>query len=61
MSSTSSMSSEKRLARWLTTTGVVYAAGAVDFLARPKAATRSLNMSGGTPLEDEEPGLYHSL
>jgi hypothetical protein len=55
------MAAERRLARWLTVTGVVYAAGSVDFIARPRAATRSLNMSGGTPLEDEEPGLYNAL
>ena len=55
------MSAEKHLARWLTVTGAVYVAGAIDFVARPKAATRSLNMSGGAPLEDEEPGLYHAL
>ena len=55
------MSPEKQLARWLTVTGAVYAAGAVDFLARPRAATRSLNLSGGTPLDDEEPGVYHAL
>jgi hypothetical protein len=55
------MSAERHLARWLTTTGVVYAAGAADFLVRPRAATRSLSMSGGSQLDDEEPGLYHSL
>jgi hypothetical protein len=55
------MSAEKRLARWLTVTGALYALGSVDFVARPRAATRSLNMSGGTPLEDEEPGLYNAL
>jgi hypothetical protein len=55
------MSAEQHLARWLTCTGVVYALGSIDFLARPRAATRSLNMSGGAPLEDEEPGLYNSL
>ena len=54
------MSAERRLARWLTTTGVVYAAGAIDFLVRPKAATRSLSMSGGSTLDDED-HLSHSL
>lgn len=52
---------EKRLARWLAATGVVYAAGAVDFTARPPAATRSLNQAGGSPMPDEEPGLYNAL
>ena len=55
------MSAERRLAQWLTVTGVVYAAGSVDFIARPRAATRSLNMSGGARLDDEEPGLYNAL
>ncbi len=53
--------SEKRLARWLAATGIVYAVGAVDFVARPNAATRSLNQAGGEPLPDEEPGLYNAL
>lgn len=52
---------ERRLARWLTVTGVTYALGAVDFVARPAAATRSLSQTGGEPLDDEEPGLYNSL
>ena len=52
---------EDRLSRWLTMTGVAYAAGAVDFVVRPQAATRSLSQAGGERLEDEEPGLYHSL
>jgi hypothetical protein len=52
---------ERRLARWLTVTGVTYASGAVDFVARPKAATRSLGKAGGQPLDDEEPGLYNAL
>lgn len=52
---------ERRLARWLTVTGVAYASGAVDFVARPKAATRSLSKAGGDVLDDEEPGLYNAL
>jgi hypothetical protein len=52
---------EHRLARWLAVTGAVYAAGALDFLARPAAATRSLSKTGGEPLHDEEPGLYNAL
>ena len=52
---------EKRLARWLAATGVVYAAGAIDFTARPAAATRSLNQAGGPALPDEEPGMYNAL
>jgi hypothetical protein len=55
------MSAEGNLRRWLTVTGAVYAAGCVDFLARPRAATRSLSKTGGAPLDDEEPGLYSSL
>lgn len=55
------MSAESRLARWLTVTGGVYALGSVDFVVRPRAATRSLNLSGGVALEDEEPGLYNAL
>jgi hypothetical protein len=54
-------SQEKRLSRWLTVSGVAYAAGAVDFLVRPAAATRSLGKAGGERLDDEEPGLYHAL
>lgn len=53
--------SDKRLSRWLTATGAIYAAGALDFTARPHAATRSLNQAGGLPLADEEPGLYNAL
>ena len=52
---------DKRLSRWLAVTGAVYAAGALDFTARPHAATRSLNQAGGRPLPDEEPGLYNAL
>lgn len=54
-------SQEKRLARWLALTGVIYAAGAVDFTVRPEAATRSLSGAGGPPLPDEEPGVYNAL
>lgn len=53
--------SERRFARWLTATGAAYAAGAVDFLVRPHASTRSLSLAGGEPLADEGTGLYHSL
>ncbi len=35
--------------------------GAIDFTARPHAATRSLNQAGGSPLPDEEAGLYNAL
>jgi hypothetical protein len=55
------MSAQRSLARWLTVTGVAYAAGALDFVARPSAATRSLSTAGGESLDDEEPGLYNSL
>jgi hypothetical protein len=54
--------SEKRLKAWLRTTGVIYALGAVDFVARPKAATSSLSHYGGDVIVPEEPpGLYNSL
>ena len=46
---------------WLAATGAIYAAGAVDFTARPRAATRSLNQAGGLPLPDEESGVYNAL
>jgi hypothetical protein len=51
---------------WLVVTGAVYAAGAVDYLVRPWAATRSINSytrttEPGERLEDEEPGLYNAL
>lgn len=55
------MSSDTRLTCWLAVTGGAYALGAVDFLVRPRAATRSLSRSGGAPLDDEPPGLYNSL
>jgi hypothetical protein len=52
---------ERRFSGWLRTTGVLYALGAGDFLARPKAAGRSLQQLGGARLEDESSGLYNSL
>lgn len=52
---------ERRLSRWLTVTGAVYAAGAVDFIVRPWAAIKSLEKAGGHEMEPEEPGVYHSL
>jgi hypothetical protein len=52
---------ERRLGLWLLITGGVYAAGAVDFLVRPSASTRSLNRYGGERIEDEEPGFYNAL
>ncbi|HVF53954.1 MAG TPA: hypothetical protein VNC78_10190 [Actinomycetota bacterium] len=52
---------EKLLKAWLLSTGLVYAAGALDFVVRPRAATASLNLAGGEPLEAESPGLYNSL
>ena len=45
-------SAEKRLSRWLTVSGVAYAAGALDFLVRPEAATRSLGQAAGERLDD---------
>ena len=52
---------EKRLGRWLAVTGAIYALGAVDFLARPGAAIKSLEQLGGDEMDPEEPGLYNSL
>lgn len=45
----------------MTATGVLYAMGALDFTARPGAATHSLNQLGGEPLEHEGPGFYNAL
>ncbi|MEA2453394.1 MAG: hypothetical protein QOG04_2104 [Actinomycetota bacterium] len=65
MSQGSRSRSERRLGLWLLATGGIYAAGAVDFLVRPWAATRSLNSYVPTPdidrMEDEEPGFYNAL
>ncbi|MGH2729975.1 MAG: hypothetical protein ACRDJI_05130 [Actinomycetota bacterium] len=52
---------ERRLSKWLLTTGAVYALGAVDFIARPRAALATLGRLGGEPLDYEGPGLYNSL
>jgi hypothetical protein len=52
---------EKRFARWLAATGVIYALGALDFTVRPEAATRSLSQAGKPGLPDEEPGVYNAL
>lgn len=54
-------SAERRLGRWLKLTGAVYAAGAVDYVARPHAALQTLGKLGGEPLEAEGNGLYNSL
>lgn len=51
----------RRLARWLKVTGVLYALGAADYVARPRAAIATLNSMGGEPMEPEERGLYNSL
>ena len=42
-------------------TGVGYALGAADFVARPWAATASLNRLGGERIDSEPAGLYNSL
>lgn len=49
------------LSKWLVATGLVYAAGALDFTVRPNGALQSLNMTGGIPLESEPAGLYNAL
>src|SRR5918995_3654577 len=53
--------SGRLLKTWLATTGAVYAAGAVDFLLRPGAATQTLGAAAGERIDDEEPGLYNAL
>jgi len=53
--------SDRGLRGWLLATGAIYALGAADFLARPAAATRSLNRYGGERIEDEPGGFYNSL
>jgi hypothetical protein len=53
---------DRALKRWLLVTGVGYAAGAIDFVLRPRAATGTLNQVGGQPIAPEEPpGLYNAL
>ena len=54
-------SPERRLSRWLAVTGAVYAAGAVDYVARPAAALDTLGRLGGERLDPEGNGLYNSL
>ena len=55
------MTSERGFRTWLLATGTIYALGAADFLARPRAATRSLNRYGGERIDDEPAGFYNSL
>jgi hypothetical protein len=46
----------------LRVTGAAYVIGAVDFYARPWAATVSLNQAaGGEPIPHEQPGVYNAL
>lgn len=52
---------ERRLSRWLRVTGVGYALGGVDFVARPWAATASLSRLGGDRIDTETAGVYSSL
>jgi hypothetical protein len=53
---------EKILRGWLLLTGAGYAAGALDILARPRAAVATLNSLGGRRIAPEEPpGLHNSL
>jgi hypothetical protein len=53
--------SEKRLSRWLKATGLLYAAGAIDFTVRPRAATDSLGRATGDAMAPEPPGVYNAL
>jgi hypothetical protein len=53
--------SGRLLKLWLATTGIVYAAGAIDFVLRPGAATQTLGAAANERLDDEEPGLYNAL
>ena len=52
---------DRLLRTWLASTGVVYALGAVDFVARPWAATASLSQMSGDKLDTEPAGFYNSL
>jgi hypothetical protein len=58
---------EKTMRNWLLVTGAGYAAGALDIVARPRAAVVTLNsatanVAGGRRIAPEEPpGLYNSL
>lgn len=46
---------------WLASTGVIYALGGANFVARPWAATASLSKIGGDKMEAEPAGFYNSL
>jgi hypothetical protein len=52
---------ERRLRGWLLATGAMYALGAVDFLARPRAAAASLSGFGERIEPEDPPGLFNSL
>ena len=52
---------DRRLSRWLRVTGLVYALGAIDYVARPQAALDTLGRIGGDELAPETNGLYNSL
>ena len=52
---------QRRFSRWLQATGALYALGAADYVARPRAAIATLNTMGGEPMEPEGRGLYNSL
>ena len=52
---------ERLLRRWLKVTGLIYAAGAVDYVVKPEGALEALGKAGGEPLEPEGHGLYNSL
>ncbi len=54
-------SSERLLRRWLTGTGLLYAAGAVDFTLHPRGAIETLSSAGGAPLDPEPAGVYNAL
>jgi len=52
---------ERRLRGWLLATGVAYAAGAVDFIARPRAAAASLSGFGERIEPEDPPGVFNAL
>lgn len=52
---------ERRLRAWLLATGVAYGLGAIDFIARPRAAAVSLSGFGERIEPEDPPGLFNAL